>query len=235
VPVPHDDLRAAFDREAQSWHRRHGSGPLVRLVRRWRTRRLLRACRLDRGARVLDVGCGTGEQLLELLPRIAEATGIDISPAMIARARALAAARGADDRLRFAVLAIEEAEPPELGLFDAVLFVGSLEHVADQRLALARAASLLRPGGRLAVVAPHPAHPRSWWNRLQSRRGRIPPFRHPWSAELRAMATAAGLGPVAGDRLERLENAVSFCLLGSTLAVFERPRASTRAAPTRAP
>jgi SAM-dependent methyltransferase len=216
-----DDLRIAFDREAAHWHRRHGSGQLVRLVRRWRTRRLLRACRLGPTARVLDAGCGTGEQLIELLPWIGEGVGIDLSPAMIDYARALALASGADQRLRFGVGAIEDATPQELGLFDAALFIGSLEHMLDPGLALSRAASLLRPGGRIAVVAPHPWHPRALWHRLQAGCGQIPPFRLLTRRALMQVARPVGLKPVSLGLASALENLVSFCLLGSTLVVFE--------------
>jgi len=45
--------------------------------------------------RVLDVGCGTGEQTLLAASRGAEATGIDIAGPAIERARAKAAERGA--------------------------------------------------------------------------------------------------------------------------------------------
>lgn len=217
-----DDLRTAFDRQAAHWHRRHGSGRLVWLVRRWRTHRLRRACRIGPTARVLDVGCGTGEQLIELHPRLGEGVGIDISPAMIEHARALAAAHGAAQRLRFCVGAIEEAKPQELGQFDAVLFIGSIEHMLDPSLALFRAASLLRPGGRIAVIAPHPWHPRALWHRLQARCGQIPPFRLLTRRALAQLARPLGLQLVSSGLAAALENLLSFCLLGSTLVVLEQ-------------
>lgn len=48
----------------------------------------------DRSKRILDVGCGTGRHSIELARRGYDVTGIDLSPAMLARARENAAAAG---------------------------------------------------------------------------------------------------------------------------------------------
>ena len=64
------------------------------------------------GRRVLDVACGTGKSFLPLLERGYDVTGCDISPAMLAEARAKAPG-----------VVLEEAdmrELPELGEFDLV-------------------------------------------------------------------------------------------------------------------
>jgi len=55
------------------------------------------------GARVLDVGCGTGGCDLELIRRhgAAEVVGIDVEPQLVARCHDLAAAKGLADRLTF--------------------------------------------------------------------------------------------------------------------------------------
>src|SRR5690349_19007360 len=49
---------------------------------------------VDKGQRVLDVGCGTGGTTLAVARRTGHATGVDISAPMIAVARATAAAEG---------------------------------------------------------------------------------------------------------------------------------------------
>ena len=48
--------------------------------------------------RVLDAGCGTGENALLAAGRGADVVGIDVAPTAIARARAKAAERGAIPR-----------------------------------------------------------------------------------------------------------------------------------------
>lgn len=95
----------------------------------------------------LDVGCGDGLLACRLADRCAEVTGIDRDPPMIARA--LARAR---DHSRVTFI---EADFLTHGFqdasFDFVCANTSLHHM-DFAAALTKAARLLRPGGRLAVV-----------------------------------------------------------------------------------
>lgn len=102
------------------------------------------------GARVLDIGCGTGELLQELPGRI-DYLGVDLSPAYIERAQ-----RRADPRARFVCADVDALEPGDAGPFDRIIGTGLLHHLDDapaQRL-LARAARALAPGGFLLTVDP---------------------------------------------------------------------------------
>lgn len=65
------------------------------------------------GKRLLDVGCGTGKSFMPMLPRGWEVTGCDISPAMLALARAKA---GEAVRLEVA----DMLELPRFGEFDLI-------------------------------------------------------------------------------------------------------------------
>jgi len=115
------------------------------------------AAHLEQGrpARVLDVGCGTGAQLLHLaktLPRI-EGIGVDISDPSIAAATAAARRDGLSDRLRFVAkdyLTLAE------GRFDAIISDSVLHNipVSDDRL-YAKLAADLAPGGRLFFTIPY--------------------------------------------------------------------------------
>ena len=75
----------AFDREAEVYDRDFGANPIGRLFRIAVQERL--AALFPRGARVLDLGCGTGEDALFLTRHGVQVTGLDPSPAMIAQAR----------------------------------------------------------------------------------------------------------------------------------------------------
>jgi SAM-dependent methyltransferase len=102
------------------------------------------------GARVLDIGCGTGE-LLEALPGPIAYLGVDLSAAYIERAR-----RRADPRARFVCADVDALEPGDSGPFDRIIGTGLLHHLDDEPAArlLARAARALAPGGFLLMVDP---------------------------------------------------------------------------------
>jgi trans-aconitate methyltransferase len=76
--------------------------------------RLAERCRLDGGARLLDLGCGTGRLTLPLARHVAEAVGLDAEPEMLAEAARQAPAAGVGDRPAFErelTEALLDAEP----------------------------------------------------------------------------------------------------------------------------
>jgi len=99
-----------------------------------------------RGHRLLDVGCGTGKSFLPMLERGWEVTACDISPSMLALARAKAG-----DAVRLSVADMREL--PVFGEFDlvwalddAVNYLLSAEELGD---ALSGMRANLAPGGLL--------------------------------------------------------------------------------------
>jgi SAM-dependent methyltransferase len=102
--------------------------------------------------RVLDAACGTGRHAIALAQRGYQVTGADLSLPMVERARLNAEAAGAG--ASFAVAGLGQLAV--LGeTFDALLCLGnSLPHLltsAEQALALADFAAVLRAGGLLVV------------------------------------------------------------------------------------
>jgi SAM-dependent methyltransferase len=95
----------------------------------------------------LDVGCGTGSMSRRLAARARHVTGIDLSPAMIARARERA--RGMPN-VEFRLGDFLTAPFPEAA-FDVIVAVATLHHLEWDR-AVARLTALLRPGGTLGVL-----------------------------------------------------------------------------------
>jgi SAM-dependent methyltransferase len=120
------------------------------------------------GAQVLEVGCGPGHLSIRLARQHGlDVTGLDLDPAMIARARANADRPGNSDQRRPSfVLGDVAALAFPNGSFDLVVSTLSMHHWADPTAGLAEIGRVLRPGARALVwdfgpgVRPHPFGPR---------------------------------------------------------------------------
>jgi len=99
----------------------------------------------DRRPRILDVGCGTGANLL-LLSKYGDAEGVDISEDALAFCRE----RGLD-KVR---LGAAETLPYEDGTFDLVTALDVVEHLDDDLAGLTELWRVLRPGGRVLLFVP---------------------------------------------------------------------------------
>ncbi len=108
---------------------------------------------LDPAATVADLGCGTGHLAQSLAPFVAQVIAVDGSAAMLRAARArLAEIPNVD--LRRGDL---EELPLEDGAVDVAFLVLVLPYLAAPGAAIAEAARVLRPGGRLLLtdLVPH--------------------------------------------------------------------------------
>jgi SAM-dependent methyltransferase len=100
------------------------------------------------GRRLLDVGCGSGEDVRALAERVAptgRAVGVDLSETLVAEARE----RGAD-----VVVADAHRLPFADASFDAARVERTLQHVGDPAHVLAEMARVVRPGGILVASEP---------------------------------------------------------------------------------
>jgi len=107
-------------------------------------------------ARVLEVGMGAGSLVL-LLERLHEVrpVGVDVEIGRVLLARRCGW-RGA------AVVADAAALPFRAGTFPRALACEVLEHLEDDRAALAELRRVTAAGGRLAVTVPHARYPAAW-------------------------------------------------------------------------
>jgi len=99
----------------------------------------------DRRPRILDVGCGTGANLL-MLSKYGDAEGVDVSE----DALSFCHERG----LEQVKLGAAEALPYDDGTFDLVTALDVVEHLDDDLAGLREMRRVLRPGGRVLLFVP---------------------------------------------------------------------------------
>jgi SAM-dependent methyltransferase len=128
---PHDSLQALRARAER--------GPFPRLIDR----------AIPGDARIVDVGCGTGQMCLFLARADRAVVGADMTRGSL-RLGAAAARRFGLDRVRFVETDLQR---PGLkaGAFDVVFSSGVLHHTPDPRAAFARLAQLAQPGGTIVL------------------------------------------------------------------------------------
>jgi len=109
------------------------------------------------GRHLLEVGCGQGRVARELTRRGATLTGVDISAAMLAKARAYEAAEPLG--IRYLHADVTAPDVLEGQGFDGVVCNYGLSDIDDLDGLLANVARWLRPGGWFAFSLLHPCFP----------------------------------------------------------------------------
>jgi arsenite methyltransferase len=109
--------------------------------------------RLNPGERVLDLGSGAGTDSLVACQMVGDqghVTGIDMTPAMLAKARAAAADMGATN------VDFVEAEAEQLPFadesFDVVISNGVIDLIPDKDAVFSELRRVLVPGGRMQIA-----------------------------------------------------------------------------------
>lgn len=117
------------------------------LDRRWRKR----AVRGLHG-NVLDVACGTGDMVLELLKRGCTVTGVDISDEMLEIAKQKTASANFQCSIPNFQSANAEALPFADGSFDAVTCAFGVRNFVHLEQGLGEMLRVLKPGGRMVIL-----------------------------------------------------------------------------------
>jgi ubiquinone/menaquinone biosynthesis C-methylase UbiE len=112
---------------------------------------IISGLKLTGGERVLDLGCGLGDDTFEIARLVGSqgrAIGVDVSENMIIEAR-----RRAEQRRMNAEFEVGDAQALRFGdaTFDACRTERLLMHVPDAERAFAEMVRVIRPGGRLSV------------------------------------------------------------------------------------
>ncbi len=114
---------------------------------------IARHLRLDAGGHLLDLGCGPGGPLVQLVGSCGcAAVGIDVSPRAIASAHSRARDAGLLGRLDLRVSDCDQPLPFADRGFSAVLALDTVLHLRDRAATFREVRRLLRPGGRFVYT-----------------------------------------------------------------------------------
>lgn len=131
-----DDYRIRYGHPFSQFYNRYWNGRLIALLPR------------DRQARVLDLGCGTGFLLDDLIQHYPHAVGFDLSESMLAVARE-------KERVAHRLVAGDGGQLPfKDACFDAVVCRGSLHHLPELDTALCEIRRVLAENGSLIFTEP---------------------------------------------------------------------------------
>lgn len=108
---------------------------------------------VDDGASLLEIGCGPGRlSILLAKEHELDVTGIDLDPAMIARARMIADRAAANPERRPSFMVGNAAVLPfSDDSFDLVFSTLSMHHWEDPKAGIEEIGRVLRPGGRALI------------------------------------------------------------------------------------
>jgi len=108
-------------------------------------RRVITSLNLPVDTRILDAGCGSGRNMVELA-QLGSVTGVELSPVSVEAARQ----RNVGEVLMGSVTEMPFADDS----FDLAVCLDVIEHLPDDRLALRELRRVIAPGGSLVVTVP---------------------------------------------------------------------------------
>jgi arsenite methyltransferase len=113
------------------------------------TRELIKLCRIKRGSKVLEVGCGVGLTSVYLAEKGCMVTGVDISKGMIRKAKEKAEQKKV--KVEF-IVADAHKLPFRNNVFDAVICESVMAFIPDKKKAMKEFARVTKPGGYVGIT-----------------------------------------------------------------------------------
>ena len=143
----HRDLAGRNTEEIWGW-----DSPAGRVRADRRARLFIELDKITSGARILELGCGTGEFTRRVAPSRARLVALDLSTDLLRKAR-----ERVPSSVRF-MIGDAHLLPFDSGAFDAVYGCSVLHHL-DVEVALREVRRVLRPGGHLVFSEPNLLNP----------------------------------------------------------------------------
>lgn len=208
-PIIHTVSQPIKDFRAKVMRRRKLRDLAVRHIRASRRERLV----------VLDIGCGRGNLLLELMKRLRQPervipVGIEISSELAAMSRRKLEPYGGEIIPLDALAALESLDDESI---DVITMASYLEHETRPLEVLRLSARKLRPDGMIAIKVPN----YDSWNR-RMRGSRWCGYRYPDHVNYFGPRSLAAIATAAGLRIGRMNMLDRFPLSDSLYAVLER-------------
>lgn len=146
---------------------------------------------INRGSRILDLGCGVGTIDFYLSNKCNFITGIDYSDKAIKIAKINAEILGVSKNINF----FQKKFPEQiiLGKYDIVLCIEVLEHLRDDKLALEEIKNLLNKNGIVILSVPSLNSPLYKLGLLKRHDNRVGHLKRYSTETLRALVECAGL------------------------------------------
>ena len=143
----------------------HSGHPMQRFWHRGKLTMIDRLVRvhLNENARLLEVGCGAGNLLLQATVHGSYPVALDLSMQALTfvRSRLQESCAGPDAPRGYACIqSIGELLPLPENSFDCIILSEVIEHLEDPQVSIRESTRVLRPGGRLLVTTPNY---RSFW------------------------------------------------------------------------
>lgn len=111
---------------------------------------LMRLVGVGSSDRVIDLACGPGTLALRFAPEVRRVYALDLTPAMIARARQTAVKDGLSN-LEFTLGDAQGLPFPDRS-FDVAVTSYSLHHIPDSARVVCEMARVVKPGGRVGII-----------------------------------------------------------------------------------
>ncbi|MBN2147126.1 MAG: methyltransferase domain-containing protein [Anaerolineales bacterium] len=139
---------------------------------------MLELLNVQKGARILDVGCGAGKQcfvFFNALQGDCDITGGDVSTELLAKANQENARTG--NRVRFMELDFNHRFPLEDNQYDLLSACFTIYYAADIPFTISEMHRVLKPGGRLFTSGPMPENKRLFYEIIKEATDKpIPPM-----------------------------------------------------------